>query len=199
MPDDSNATPADARPGGDADLAHLAALTAQEARQFTEAITQIATGATPEAALAVSLLATAQILSTGARLGAIQDVVLQHRYEPDDGDDTDLAALRAAIANVFEGLDEYADLVDPITSTELTTGSLSSDFVIIVAALDHGLKHYDKGRPVEALWWWQFSYLSDWGERAAMALRVLHGLLAHIRLDADEDLVAEAEFDALHP
>ncbi len=43
------------------------------------------------------------------------------------------------------------------------------------------------------------AYLSDWGERAAMGLRVLHGLISHVRLDADEDLVAEAEFDALHP
>ena len=32
-----------------------------------------------------------------------------------------------------------------------------------------------------------------------MAMRVLHGVLAHVRLDADEDVVAEAEFDALHP
>jgi hypothetical protein len=32
-----------------------------------------------------------------------------------------------------------------------------------------------------------------------MSLRVLHSILAHIRLDADEDLVSEAEFDALHP
>ena len=32
-----------------------------------------------------------------------------------------------------------------------------------------------------------------------MALRVLLGLLAHVRLDADADLIAEAEFDALHP
>jgi len=185
--------------GGDADLAELAALTAQEAGQFTAAITEVASGATPEAALSLALLATAQIISTGARLGAIQDVVLDQRYEPDDGDDADLAALRAAIANVFEGLDEYADLVDPITSPEVTTGSLSTDFAIIVGALDHGLRHYARGHVAEALWWWQFSYLSDWGERSAMALRVLHGLLAHLRLDADEDLVAEAEFDALHP
>ena len=44
---------------------------------------------------------------------------------------------------------------------------------IIVAALDHGLKHYDKGRPVEALWWWQFSYLATWGPAASAALRAL--------------------------
>jgi hypothetical protein len=49
------------------------------------------------------------------------------------------------------------------------------------------------------LWWWQFSYLSSWGDSATRALRVLQAVLGHIRLDADSDTVAEAEFDALHP
>lgn len=182
-----------------ADLAQLAELSAMEARAFLDTMTEIASGASPEAALSLALLATSQILVTGARLGAVQDVVLSERFEPDDGPDSDVGALQSGILNVFEGLDEYADLVDPVTTHEVTTGSLSTDFAAIVAALDHGLRHYDRGNRIEALWWWQFSYLSDWGERAAMALRVLHSLLAHVRLDADEDVVAEAEFDALHP
>ena len=33
----------------------------------------------------------------------------------------------------------------------------------------------------------------------ASALRVVQSILAHLRLDADEDVVADAEFDALHP
>lgn len=181
------------------DLAQLAALTAHEARLYLDAVTEIASGSAPDAALSLTLLATAQVLAMGARLGAVQDVVLHERYEPDDGPDSDLIALRTGLANTFEGIDEYADLVDPVTSTEVTTGSLSTDIAVIAAALDHGLKHYAKGHRAEALWWWQFSYLSDWGERGAMALRVLSGLLAHIRLDADADTVAEAEFDALHP
>ena len=86
-----------------------------------------------------------------------------------------------------------------MTSTELTTGSLSNDVAVVASALAHGLRHYDAGRVSEALWWWQFSYLSDWGERAASGLRVLQSLLSHIRLDADEESVSEAEFDALHP
>ncbi|GAA1777894.1 MAG TPA: DUF5063 domain-containing protein [Tetrasphaera sp.] len=182
-----------------ADLAQLAEISALEARAFLDTMTEIASGTSPEAALSLALLATSQVLVTGARLGAVQDVVLRERFEPDDGPDTDVDALQSAILNVFEGLDTYADLVDPVTTHELTTGSLSADFAAVVAALDHGLRHYDRGNRIEALWWWQFSYLSDWGERAAMALRVLHSLLAHVRLDADEDIVAEAEFDALHP
>ena len=31
-----------------------------------------------------------------------------------------------------------------------------------------------------------------------MALRVIHSVVAHVRLDADPDTVAEAEFDALN-
>src|SRR4029078_12427632 len=124
--------------------------------------------------------------------------------------------LRTGEANLFEGLDEYADLVDPVTSTELTTGSLSTDITVcagalshavcrsnvstgVAGALSHGLRLYDQGRTSEALWWCQFSYLSDWGERAASALRVLQSLLGHILLDADEETISEAEFDALHP
>ncbi len=65
--------------------------------------------------------------------------------------------------------------------------------------LSHGLRHFESGRVDEALWWWQFSYLSSWGARAAAALRVVQSILAHLRLDADDELVADAEFDALHP
>ncbi|MEI2775130.1 MAG: DUF5063 domain-containing protein [Tetrasphaera sp.] len=194
MPEQPQPTPPIA-----ADVAALADLSAQEARVFLETMSEVAAGQTPEASLALALLALSQILVTGARLGAIEDVIPSERYEPDGGPDADLTGLRAGIANTFEGLDEYADLVDPVTSADVTSGSLSNDIAIVAAALDHGLRHYDAGRVLEGLWWWQFSYLSDWGERAAMALRVLHGLISHVRLDADEDLVAEAEFDALHP
>ena len=119
--------------------------------------------------------------------------------EADPGPDAEVDPLRENLANLFEGLDEYADVIDPVTSTDLTTGSVSNDLIEVVAALAHGLSHYEAGRVAEALWWWQFSYLSDWGERAAMALRVVQTLLAHIRLDADDEMVSEAEFDALHP
>ncbi len=181
------------------DLAGLADLTAIEARVFVTTVTQIAAGEEPGACLSLALLALSQILVTGARLGAVEDVVPPKRFEPDDGPDADLSSMRTGLANVFEGIDEYADLVDPVTSTDVTTGAISNDIALVAAALDHGLRHYDAGETLEALWWWQFSYLSDWGERAAMGLRVLQGLLAHIRLDADDDLVSEAEFDALHP
>jgi hypothetical protein len=181
------------------DLSVLAEESAHDAEVFLETITQIASGAVPDSALPMSLLALSQILAMGARLGAIEDVVPAERFEPDVGPDAELDPLREGFANLFDGLDEYADLVDPVTSPEVTQGALSNDIAVIASALSHGLKHYREGRVSEALWWWQFSYLSDWGDRAAMALRVLQGMLAHIRLDADDEIVAEAEFDALHP
>jgi hypothetical protein len=181
------------------ELLVLAAESAGDARAYLTTVTEVAAGQAADTAIPLLLLATAQLLLTGSRLGAIQDIVLVERYETDPGPDPDLDPLRDNLGNLLEGLDEYADVVDPVTQAELTRGWLSNDIVYIVAALTHGLSHYDEGRPVEALWWWQFSYLSTWGDRAASSLRVLQSLLAHLRLDADEEIVSSAEFDALHP
>ena len=180
------------------DLQMLAEESAHEARTFLATVTEVASGSAPDAAIPMTLLALSQVLVMGARLGAIEDIVPAERFEADIIE-AELDPLRTGLANLFEGLDEYADLVDPITSTELTTGSISNDVAVIAGALSHGLRHHDAGRTSEALWWWQFSYLSDWGERAAAALRALQSLLGHIRLDADEETISEAEFDALHP
>jgi hypothetical protein len=180
------------------DLQVLADESAADARAYLTTLTEVASGSAPDAAIPMTLLALSQVLVMGARLGAIEDIVPAERFETDTVE-AELDPLRTGVANLFEGLDEYADLVDPVTSTELTTGSLSNDITVVAGALAHGLRHYDQGRISEALWWWQFSYLSDWGERAASALRVLQSLLGHIRLDADEETISEAEFDALHP
>ena len=180
------------------DLWMLGEESARDARAYLATMTEVASGTAPNAAIPMTLLALSQVLVMGARLGAIQDIVPAERFEADTVD-PELDPLRTGVANLFEGLDEYADLVDPVTSTELATGSLSNDVAVVASALAHGLQHFDAGRVSEALWWWQFSYLSDWGERAASALRVLQSLLGHIRLDADEETVADAEFDALHP
>jgi hypothetical protein len=183
----------------DDELGGLADLTAHEASAYLTAVTEVASGATPDTAIPVLTLALSQILVAGARLGAIEDVVPEDRYEADAGPDDDVDPLRDGLANVFAGIDEYADVVDPLTSAERTAGSISNDLADIAVALTQGLKHFAAGRRIEALWWWQFSYLSAWGDRASSALRVMQSILSHLRLDADEDDVAEAEFDALHP
>ncbi|HBO53914.1 MULTISPECIES: DUF5063 domain-containing protein [Janibacter] len=171
---------------------------AAEARAWLTTVADIASGVAPESAIPLLLLTTSQIQLVGARLGAIADVVLEQRFEDDPGPDTEIDPLRTGLAHLLDGVDEYVDLVDPVTSPETAGGALSNDLAIIAAALAHGLAHHDAGRATEALWWWQYSYLADWGDRAAMAVRVLQTLLAHLRLDADADVVGEAEFDALN-
>jgi hypothetical protein len=180
------------------DLRGLADTTAAEARGFLDAVTEVASGASSDTALPVLLLATSQVLVTGARLGAISDVLPSERFEPDPGPDPDVEPVQAGLANLLDGLDEYVDVLDPMTTGEVARGSLSGDLAEVAVALVHGLRHYESGRVDEALWWWQFSYLSSWGERAASALRAVLSLLSHLRLDADEETVADAEFEALH-
>jgi len=171
---------------------------ASDSQAFLDAVTEVATGSSPDIAIPVLLLALSQSLLAGARLGAITDVVPSERFEPDAGPDPDVDPVRASLANVFDGLDEYADVVDPLTNGEVVRGSLSDDLADVAADLAHGLRHYRSGRIDEALWWWQFSYLSTWGVRATTALRVLQSMLGHLRLDVDADTVADAEFEALH-
>jgi hypothetical protein len=171
---------------------------ASDAGAFLDAVTEVAAGSSPDIAIPVLLLALSQSLAAGARLGAITDIVPSERFEPDAGPDPDVDPVRANLANVFEGLDEYADVVDPLMNGEVVRGSLSDDLADVAADLAHGLRHYRSGRVDEALWWWQFSYLSTWGVRATTALRVLQSMLGHLRLDVDADTAADAEFEALH-
>jgi hypothetical protein len=180
------------------DLSGLADLTAAEASAFLTSVTEVASGSSPDTALPLLTLALSQVLVAGARLGAVEDVLPEERFEPDAADD-DADPLRTGLANVFAGIDDYVYVIDPITSSERADGSITNDLVDVAVALSHGLKHYATGRKLEALWWWQFSYLSDWGDRALTSLRALQSILAHLRLDADEETVGEAEFDALHP
>lgn len=170
----------------------------QEVTAYFAALVEVASGEAPGAALPVLLLAVGQLCGAGARVGAVVDVVPEERFEPDPGPDSDLEELRARLHAILGGLDTYCDLEDPVLSGEVVGGSLSADLVAIAADLEHGRLHYAAGRATEAMWWWQFSYLSSWGERAAAALRVLLTLLSHVRLDADDEQVMEAEMAALH-
>jgi hypothetical protein len=181
------------------ELRFLGEESARDARAYLSTVTEVATGAEPDTAIPILLLAVSQVLVAGARLGAITDVVPDERFEADPGPDADVDPVRQGLVNLFEGLDEYVHVVDPLVGVSVAKGSLSNDLAEVAAALAHGLSHYESGRVSEALWWWQFSYLSSWGDSASRALRVLQTILGHIRLDADPDAVAEAEFDALYP
>ncbi len=197
MPESQTDVAGPATPVPMEDLAHE---TAQGAAEFVSAIRELASGTTnPETAIPLLLLALAQLQVTGARLGAIQDVVPAERFEADSGPESDLDGLRVGLADAFQGIDDFTDLVDPVTSMELSRGAISEDLTGIVSALEHGLAHFGHGRISEAMWWWQFSYLSEWGVRASATLRVLQTILGHVRMDADDEDAADAEFDALHP
>jgi hypothetical protein len=180
-----------------ADLLELAAATDTVARRFLSTVTEVGAGSNPDSAIPLLLLAVSDLLAVGARLGAIVDVVPAERFEPDVGPDPDVEPLRAALANALEGIDEYAEVVDPLMGAELTTSTVSGDLVAVAQSLAQGLRHAEAGGTLEALWWWQFSYLSVWGDRASSALRTLMSLLGHLRLDVDDDVAAEAEYDAL--
>lgn len=181
------------------DLRVLAAATAAESERFLATLTEIAAGANPEAAISLLLLAVTDVSAAGARLGAVVDVVPAYRFEPDDGGEPDTDPLRLGLANVLHGVDEYREVPDPLLADAAVVATISADLAEVATALRRGLQHHRAGNEIEALWWWQFSYLSSWGERAASALRVLLSILGHLRLDVDEDVASDAEFNALHP
>lgn len=197
---DNAATPAGSE-GADplgADLVEMAHTTAALATHFLDSLTEVAAGTNPDAAIAVLLLATTDLSAAGARLGAIVDIVPAHRFEPDDGPDADAEPLRNSLANMLGDLDGYTDLTDPLIGTELTGASLANDLAEIAAAVGLGLRHHRAGHLSEALWWWQLTYLSIWGDRALAAARTLLALISHLRLDVDDDTALAAQIDALN-
>ena len=103
------------------DLRDLAASTASEARRFLSTVTEVASGSNPEVAIPLLLLAVSDLLAAGARLGAMVDVVPDDRFEPDVGPDTDLDPLGAALENLFEGIDDYSEVDDPVLGRTIVT------------------------------------------------------------------------------
>lgn len=177
--------------------AEFAAEIAAQARGFVDGVGEIAAGGAPDTAIAELLVLLAQVNLAGAMLGAVADVVPQAKFEPDAGLDPDADPLREGLASLLEGLDDYAYVFDPLLPEQPTTGRVSDDVADICLDLAHGLRHYDAGATDEALWWWQFSYLSSWGDHALSAQRALLSVVAHQRLDADEVDAQAAEADAL--
>ena len=133
------------------------------------------------------LLEVSQILLAGAQLGASRDVVPRGNWEPEVGADPDLDALRAGLAARLSSVDEYAEVFDPYADTSCLPFRISDDIAAVTADLIHGLKHYQAGRSLEALWWWQYSYFNHWGTHGGAALRALHAVVAHASLDVAEE------------
>jgi Domain of unknown function (DUF5063) len=173
-------------PAGD-DWRPLADRIAQQAQEFLDGVTALANGEGKDETVPLLLLEVAQIMLAGGQLGASQDIILPGNWEPDVGADPDLDALRTGLAAGLQDFDDYAELFDPYQDTQATRFRLSDDVAAVAADLIHGLKHYEAGRAAEALWWWQYSYVNHWGTHGGAALRALHSVVAHSRLDvADE-------------
>jgi hypothetical protein len=165
----------------------LADRIARQAQEFLDGVTALANGEGKDETVPLLLLEVAQIMLAGAQLGASQDIILPGNWEPDVGADPDLDALRTGLAGGLQDFDEYAELFDPYQDTTATQFRLSDDLAAVAADLIHGLKHYEADRAAEALWWWQYSYVNHWGTHGGAALRALHAVVAHARLDvADE-------------
>lgn len=200
----------DAEPGlglaGDEEFTDFAAEIADQMQSFVVAVREVARAEEPNSALSMLLLQTSQVLLAGGRLGAIVDVVPDEQFEPDIGDEPDVDGLRDALASLLGPLDEYTEVFDPYEpEAEASPFRLSDDLADVVIDLTHGLEHYRARRVVEAMWWWQYSYLQSWGVTAGSAYRALHSIVAHSRLDPPEDdpvveedrLLAEVAADAV--
>ncbi len=157
--------------------------------EFIRAVEAVATGGMQDTAISVLLIHTAELAARGARLGAVTDVVPEGRYEPDNGLEPEVDALRMRLAEVFAHADSYHTVDDPyFPAPEVVDSSLSDDLAAIVSDLLHGLGHYQAGRMIEALWWWQYAYLSSWGEEVLNAQAALRSLVAHLRLDLESQV-----------
>lgn len=169
-------------------LVALASVVVPRVRGFIQTIVDIASGDDPDADLSMAVLTISELLSAGAHLAAVTDIVPPKLCEPPLATEVDLEPLRVALHQRFGDLDEYSDVIDPVQGEELEAAELSADIATVIESLTHGLQHYDNGNQIEALWWWQYSYISIWGERAASVLRVLQMMLMHIRLDVGDEL-----------
>jgi hypothetical protein len=160
---------------------------AANAKNFIDGVVALATGEGGDEAIPLLLLEVSQILLAGAQLGATRDVIPRGNIEPRVGADPDLDGLRAGLATLLAACDDYAEVFDPYKDASCLPFRVSDDIAAVAADLIHGLRHYQAGRPLEALWWWQYSYFNHWGTHGGAALRALHALVADVRLDVTEE------------
>lgn len=169
------------------DVEDLAQGIADQGESFLLAVRALARDGERGTAVPLLLLEVSQLLLAGARLGVHEDFVPAEQFEPDAGADPDLDEIRRLLAILLEGVDDFTEVFDPyIDPPELVYSRVSDDIADIASSVAHGLQHYRAGSVVEALWWWQFSYVSSWGPEASAVLRALQSVIAHDRLDADE-------------
>ena len=181
----------------DAETEEFATSIADSVESFLIAVLAIARERDGGRAISLLLLEISQVLLAGARLGAQRDFAPEGEYQPDVGPEADLDEMRMRLAELLGNVDTYSLVFDPYVP-ELVESQLSDDLTSIASDLENGLRHFRNGDVAEALWWWQFSYVSSWGNLAGVALNALLSIVAHDRLDAeftgeDEQLAAADE------
>ena len=177
---------------------------ADSVASFLLALRAIAREADGGRAISLLLLEISQVLLAGARLGAQRDFTPAGKYQPDVGAEADLDEMRLRLAEMLGNVDTYTFVFDPYVPG-VVESQLSDDLTSIASDLENGLRHYRLGNIEEALWWWQFSYVSTWGNLGGAALNALLSVVSHDRLDVDNDSeidqieAAEAVLDAQAP
>ena len=174
----------------DNDTEDFAQQIADQVETFLLALRAIAVEADAGRSISLLLLQISQVLLAGARLGAHQDFTPRAEYQPDVGPDADLDEMRLRLAGMLGSVDTYGFVFDPYVP-EVVESQLSDDLTSIASDLENGLRHFRLGNVEEALWWWQFSYVYNWGNLAGAALNALLSVVSHDRLDVD--VVVDAE------
>ena len=168
----------------DSETEDFAQQIADQVESFLIALQAIAREADGGRAISLLLLEISQVLLAGARLGAQTDFEPSAEYQPDVGPEPDIDDMRLRLADILGNVDTYSFVFDPYVP-EVVESQLSDDLTSIATDLENGLRHYRSGNVAEALWWWQFSYVSSWGNLAGALLNALLSVVAHDRLDAD--------------
>lgn len=177
---------------------------ADSVASFLLALRAIAREADGGRAISLLLLEISQVLLAGARLGAQRDFTPAGKYQPDVGEEADLDEMRLRLADILGNVDTYSFVFDPYVP-EVVESQLSDDLASVATDLENGLRHYRLGNIEEALWWWQFSYVSSWGNLAGATLNALLSVVSHDRLDVDNESeidqieAAEAVLDGEQP
>ena len=169
----------------------FAAQIADQIESFLLALRAIAREGNGAQAVSLLLLEISQVLLAGARLGAQLDFQPREEYQPDVGPEADIDEMRLRLARMLDSVDTYSFVFDPYLP-EVVESQLSDDLTSIATDLDNGLRHYKLGDVEEALWWWQFSYVNNWGNLAGAALNALLTVVAHDRFNTDFEETVEA-------
>jgi hypothetical protein len=164
---------------------------ADQVESFLIALRAIAREGNGAQAVSLLLLEISQVLLAGARLGAQLDFTPREEYQPDVGPEPDIDEMRLRLAEMLDSIDTYSFVFDPYLP-DVVESQLSDDLASIAVDLDNGLRHYRLGDVDEALWWWQFSYVNNWGNLAGAALNALLTVVAHDRFDTDFEATVEA-------